>query len=138
MVNKKFWKTIKPKFPNNRKTANTIILVEDEKILKDKKAIINTFTNYFTSVTHSLGLKTLDNTLSKIVKNFRNFERIKKIKESLQAAGNSSFSFKMISEEEVKNVIKGLPINKSTTSGNIPTKILRQNAQIYSKKLNFQ
>ena len=133
MVNKKFWKTIKPKFPNNRKTANTIILVEDEKILKDKKAI----TNYFTSVIHSLGLKTLDNTLSKIVKNFRNFERIKKIKESLQAAGNSSFSFKMISEEEVKNVIKDLPMNKSTISGNIPTKILRQNAQIYSKKLNF-
>ena len=59
------------------------------------------------------------------MKNFRNFESIKKIKESQQAAENSIFSFKVTSEEEVKNAIKDLPI----------TKILKQHAQIYSKKL---
>ena len=69
------------------------------------------------------------------MKTFRNFENIKKIKKSQQAVANSSFSFKIISEEEVKNAIKGLPINKSTISGDIPTKILKQYAQIYSKKL---
>ena len=69
------------------------------------------------------------------MKNFRNFESIKKIKESQQTAGNSSFSFKIISEEEVKNAIKDLPINKSTISVDITTKILKQHAQIYSKKL---
>ena len=84
--NKTFWKTIKPKFSNKCKTANTIILVENEKKSQDEKAIANTFNNYFTDVTHSLGLKEknigLENTLSKIVKNSRNFESIKKIKES--------------------------------------------------------
>ena len=69
------------------------------------------------------------------MKNFRNFESIKKIKESQQTAGNPSFSFKIISEEEVKNAIKDLPINKSTISVDITTKILKQHAQIYSKKL---
>ena len=69
------------------------------------------------------------------MKTFRNFESIKKIKESQQGAENSSFSFKVISEEEVKNAIKDLPINKSTISGDIPTKSLKQYAQIYSKKL---
>ena len=69
------------------------------------------------------------------MKNFRNFESIKKIKESQQTAGNSSISFKIISEEEVKNAIKDLPINKSTISVDITTKILKQHAQIYSKKL---
>ena len=132
-------KTIRPKFSNKCKTANTIILVENDKILQDDKAIAKTFINYFTDVTHSLGLKKknigLENTLSKIVKNFRNFESIKKIKESQQAAENSSFSFKVISEEEVQNTIKDLPINKSTISGDIPTKILNQQTQIYSKKL---
>ena len=68
------------------------------------------------------------------MKNCRNFEIIKKIKKSQEAAENSSFSFKVISEE-VKNTIKNLPINKSTISGDIPTKILKHNAQIYSKKL---
>ena len=46
--------------------------------------IANAFSNYFTDVTHSLGLKKknigLENTLLKIVKNFRNFEGRKKIK----------------------------------------------------------
>ena len=99
----------------------------------------NTFNNNFTDVTHCLGLKKknieLENTLSKIVTNFRNFETIKKIKKSQQAAENFSVSFIVISEEEVKHAIKDLPINKSTISGDIPTKIVKQHAQIYSKKL---
>ena len=107
--NKKFRKTIRPKFSNKCKTANTIILVENDKILQDDKAIAKTFINYFTDVTHSLGLKKknigLENTLSKIVENLRNSESIKKINESQQAAENSSFSFKLISEEEVKTAI---------------------------------
>ena len=94
---------------NKCKTANTIVFVEDEKILQEEKAIAITFNNYFTDVTHSLGLKKknigLENSLSKIVKTFRNFESIKNIKESQQAAENSSFSIKTISEEEVKIAI---------------------------------
>ena len=82
--NKKFWKIIGPKFSNKCKTANTIILVEDEKILQDKRSIANTFNNYFTDVSHSLGLKKknigLEDTLSKIVRNFKDFENIKNIK----------------------------------------------------------
>ena len=86
MDNKKFWKPIRPKFSNKCKTPNTIILFENEKIWQDHKAIANTFINYFTDVTHSFGLKKknigLENDLSKILKNFRNSESIKKIKES--------------------------------------------------------
>ena len=74
---------VSPKFLNNCKTENIIILVEYEKILQDEKATANTFINYFTDVTHSLGLKKinigLENTLSKIVKKFRNSESIKEI-----------------------------------------------------------
>ena len=103
--NKMFWKTIRPKFWNKCKTANIIILFEDEKILQHEKATTNTFNNYFTDVTHSLGLEKknigLENTLSKTVKNFRKFESIKKIKKSQQAAENSSFPIKVISNEEV-------------------------------------
>ena len=55
--NKKFWKTMRTQFSNKCKTANTIFLVEDEKLLQVKKAIANTFNNYFTDVTYFLGLK---------------------------------------------------------------------------------
>ena len=66
------------------------------------------------------------------MKAFRNFESIKKIKEPQQGAENSSFSFEVISEQEVKNAIKDLPINKSTISGDIATKRFKHYAQIYS------
>ena len=65
------------------------------------------------------------------MKNFKNLESIKKIKEYQQAAENPSFSFKVISGEEVMP-LKTLPMNKSTASGDIPTKILKQHAQISS------
>ena len=111
---KSIWKTIRPKFSNKYQTANAILLVENNNILQDGKAIVNTFVNYFTDVTHSLGLKKkniwLDKTLLKIKEKFRNSESVHKITESQRAAENSSFLFKVISEEEVKNRIKNLPI----------------------------
>ena len=83
---------------NKCKTANTIILVKNDKILQGDKIIANAFINYFTDATHFLGLKKkntiLKNTYSKIVDNFRNPECIKKIKKSQEAAENSSFSLK--------------------------------------------
>ena len=62
----------------------------------------------------------------------RKIESIKKIKKYQQEAENPAFSFRVISEEEVKNAIKDLPINKSTISGDIATKRFKQYAQIYS------
>ena len=43
-----FWKTIKPKFSNKTKTVDTIILTENNKIIKDERLIAETFKNYFT------------------------------------------------------------------------------------------
>ena len=34
---KKFWKSVKPLFSNKRKTANTIILQKNNRIIKDNK-----------------------------------------------------------------------------------------------------
>ena len=68
---------------NKCKNANIIILIEDEKILQHEKSIANVFDNYFTDLTHSLGLKKknigFENAYSKIVKTFRNFGSIKNI-----------------------------------------------------------
>ena len=51
--------------------------------MQEEKAIANAFDNYFTDVTHSLGLKKknngFENAYSKIMKTFRKFESIKMI-----------------------------------------------------------
>ena len=85
-ITKSFGKLLAQKFFNKCKIPNTIILVENENILLDEKAIASTFSHYFTDVFHSLGLKKknigLKNTLSKIMDNFIKFVSINKIKES--------------------------------------------------------
>ena len=49
--NKIFWKTVKPRFSNKCKTANTITLTEGDMIIKNEKLIADTFNNYFADIT---------------------------------------------------------------------------------------
>ena len=68
---------MRPKFLNKCKNANIIILIEDEKILQHEKSIANVFDNYFTDLTHSLGLKKKNIGFEKcIFKNCENFQKL--------------------------------------------------------------
>ena len=51
---KMFWKTVKPRFSNKCKTANTIVLTEGDMIMKNEKLIVDTL-----SITISLTLHKL-------------------------------------------------------------------------------
>ena len=51
--NKMFWKTVKPKFSNKCKT---IILTEQDTIIKNEKLIADTFNNYFADITKTLNI----------------------------------------------------------------------------------
>ena len=52
-----FWKAVKPRFSYKCKTANTIVLREEDTIMKNEKLIADTFNNYFADITKSLKLK---------------------------------------------------------------------------------
>ena len=54
---KKFWVTVKPQFSNESKTANTIILHKNLRIIKDNKKISHTLNKYFINLTKTLKLK---------------------------------------------------------------------------------
>ena len=83
--NKMFWKTVKPRFSNKCKTANTIILTEGDMIIKNDKLIADTFNNYFADITKTLKLKKHPNfvgqSLFRIADYFKNNESVIKIKE---------------------------------------------------------
>ena len=87
MNTKKFWTIVKPLFPNKRKTANTIILHENHRIIKDNKKIQHTLNKYFTNLIKTLKLKKdiscsekQTNTVKHLLKHFKN-EFITKIQE---------------------------------------------------------
>ena len=51
--NKKFWKTIKPLFPYKAKSAVTITLKENKKVVENQNEVANIFNNYFSKVLYS-------------------------------------------------------------------------------------
>ena len=91
--NKMFWKTLKPRFSNKCKTANTIILTEGGMIIKNDKLIASTFNNFFPDITKTLKLKKHPNfdgqSLFSITDYFKNSESVIKIKEKYNTQENS-------------------------------------------------
>ena len=93
--NKMFWKTVKPRFLNKCKTANTIILTEGDRIIKNEELIADTFNNYLADITKTLKLKkhpSFDGqSLFSITDYFKNNERFTaKIVVSLQLISQKS------------------------------------------------
>ena len=136
--NKMFWKTVKPRFSNKCKTANTIILTEGDMIIKNDKLIADTFSNYFADITKTLKLKKHPNfdgqSLFSITDYFKNNESVIKIKEKYNTQENS-FSFTLFSKEDILKAIKSLSSNKASLIEDIPIKILKNSIHIYSEKL---
>ena len=121
--NKMFWKTVKPRFSNKCKTANTIILTEGDMIIKNEKLIADTFNNYFADITKTLKLKKHPNfdgqSLFSITDYFKNNESVIKIKEKYNTQENS-FSFTLLSKEDNIKAIKSLSSNKASPIEDIP------------------
>ena len=76
----------------------------------------------------------LEKLISQIVENSISSHWIMKINKSPEAE-NPSFSLDVIKKDEVINAIKNVHIHKCTICGEIQAKILKQHAQINSKKL---
>ena len=114
-----FWKTVKPRFSNKYKTANTIILTEAD-------------------IPITLKLKKHPNfdgqSLFSITGYFKNNKSVIKIKEKYNAQENS-FSFSLFSKEDILKAIKSLSSNKASAIEDIPTEILKTLIHIYSEKL---
>ena len=55
--NRKFWKIVKPLFSVKVKTSSSVILLENNEIISDDKAVAEKFNDYFTNMTCSLDLE---------------------------------------------------------------------------------
>ena len=136
--NKMFWKTVKPRFSNKCKTANTIILTEGDMIIKNDKLVADTFNDYFADITKTLKLKQHPHfdaqSLFSITDYFKKNESVIKIKEKYNTQQNS-FSCTLFSKEDILKAIKSLSSNKASPTEDIPIKILKNSIHIYSEKL---
>ena len=131
---KLLWVNCKPYFSNKYSKADTDIVLNEngDSILKNKE-IAKAFNDYFGTIVDNLDLhhwegktSSPSNTSDKIngiIKNYEKHPSIWNMKTKYR--GISNFSFRPVSVEEVKKIIRDLKTNKAV-GGEIPTKILKE------------
>ena len=149
-ISKSFWDKCRPYFSNKDVQGNSkVILIEKEEIITDTNQIVEKetllvnnheiakiFNKHFSETVkeintfewHSNNEELTEETLTKIIKKFRNHPSIVKIKNKYLI--KETFCFQPVSVKDVENVIKNIPSNKAS-GGDIPIQILKQSGFTY-------
>ena len=134
--NKSFWKTVKPSFTEKTLKDEKIVLVENDTTFSEENEIAEIFRSYFDGIVDGLNIKRCE--ISKdhsdpILNAIKTFEKHPSILKIKKLNSGCRFSFKNVSLEDVKKVTRGLDITKASQLLDIPTKIIKQNADIFSE-----
>ena len=132
--NKSFWKTVKPSFTEKTLKDEKIVLVENDTTFSEENEIAEIFRSYFDGIVDGLNIKRCE--ISKdhsdpILNAIKTFEKHPSILKIKKLNSGCRFSFKNVSLEDVKKVTRGLDITKASQLLDIPTKIIKQNADIF-------
>ena len=140
--NKLFWKTVKPSFIDKTLKDERITLVENNKVVSDESKLVDIFGKYFGNIVQNLGIDGLKNissanetvTIRKAIKKYQNHPGIKVIRENIDT--NKNFSVDLINPECIGKIINNLDTSKATQQGHIPTKIIKDNKDIFSYSIS--
>ena len=140
--NKKFWKIVKPYISNKQISTEKITLVENEEVVDSDEKASEIFNTFFTNAVSNLNIAKYDAcdplaeniddpTISAIVK-YRNHPSVVAIQ---QKVNSTPFSFQFIEKEEFEKEIKNLNPSKASQETDVPTKIMKQNYDIFAEFL---
>jgi hypothetical protein len=139
--NKLFWKTMKPLFSEKSisKKVNKITLVIGDKVISNDLEIAKTFNDYFKNLVPNLQLKIKTDYVSlhnhikdpvlRAIRKYENYPSIIAIKNHHQ--NRKIFEFHPVSKDEILREIETLNKAKATHENDIPTKILKNNNDIF-------
>ena len=139
--NKKFWKTVKPFLSDKTMVGDKITLVENDEIITDDLKIAETFNNFFSEIVPNLNITTnsdilmdtslIDDPVLKAIKRYEKHPSIKMIKEKMEQT--KTFTFKKPNRAEIEKNICNLDISKAGQENDIPTKIIKENCEIFAE-----
>ena len=140
-----FWRQVSPLFSDKHFIHKKITLIEDDNIISNDIEVANTFNAYFTSIVEKLDIKGFissnysydcnKNVISNILLKYRTHPSVIKIKENVKIG--EKFHFSPVNDEYIRKTIESLDTKKPTTYNNIPTKIIVENADIFSPILTM-
>ena len=137
--NKQFWKTVKPLLSDKSKSKEKIILVEDNEIINEDKDNAGRLNSLFSNAVKNLKIPEFSETnplaenishpILKAILKYENHPSIIAIQNAKRGPG---FYFFEVSANDIFKEIKKLKTRKATQNTDIPVKILRENADIFS------
>ena len=142
--NKKFWATVKPLFSNKIKSADSIFLDESGEIIRNEVKVANVFNKYFVNMVPSMGITKNNNFLSttdtsdtndpleKIIDKYKNHPSITCINKYMTNS-ELSFTFQLVTKNQISNLIKLFNDKKAVQSTDIPTKLIKKFCDFFSE-----
>ena len=138
--NRKLWKTVKPflsdKCPSNEK----VILVEEGEIIGKDSEVAEVLNTFFSNIVSNLNIPeyqmndpisdNINDPVLKAIAKFKNHPSIKAI-EKISKPDNL-FNFSNVDKEEVFKDIISLDASKASQDTDVPTKVIKENADIFS------
>ena len=138
--NKLFWKTVKPSLSKKFNARERISLIENGEIVKTEKETAEVFNSFFGNIVKNLNISQYSD-FDLIIENVKDptlkaILRYKKHPSVLairtKCNRNGIFSFREGSFKEIETEIRLLKLNKAFQCSDIPTKIIKENSDIFS------
>ena len=139
--NKKSWKVVKPLLSNKIILNEKIIIVEGDKIIRGDNETAKVLNEFFANIVTNLNIpqfnqidRTSENISDPVIKaivKYRAHPSIIAIKENCTSKSNFNFSF--VEQVDILNEIKMLHPNKATQNTDIPTKLIKDNGDIFAE-----
>ena len=136
---KTFWKIVKPMLSKKIKSNERITLFKNDEIIKTEKRTAKVLNTFFSNIVQNLGIQqynvddpiceNINDPLLKATVRYRNHPSIVAIKKFCNS--KSHFSSKNVQKEEILKELINLNINKVTQNTDIPTKIIKENSDIF-------
>ena len=138
--NKLFWKTVKPSLSEKFNARERIGLSENDEIVKTEKGTAEVFNNFFGNIVKNFNISQCSD-FDPIIENVKvpSLKVILKYKKHpsilairTKCNRNGIFSFREVSFKEIETEISLLKLNKTSQYSDIPTKIIKENSDIFS------
>ena len=134
ITDRKFWQTIQPNFTDETLKDERITLADGNKVITEEKDALKKFKDQFAKIVETLKIDLpilsdlSDDPVLNAIENFSRHASVLKIKEMRD-------SFKLVTIEDICEEILALDVSKATQSDDMPTKIIKNNSDIFSKFL---
>ena len=142
--NKKFWKTVKPLFNEQVICTDSITLIENDVIVGEDAKVAEIFNDFFGNTVKNLNIKPYtqshpssrisNDPIMCILEKYDRHPSVLKIREVCHD-NNNSFSFKPTNLKIVTEEIYNLDDSKASPIDSIPSKILKENSNIFVPKI---